>query len=146
MKRITLFSLVLSAAACSSSNQPTREEYDDTAQAIASTTATSNGGSSGGGDVAPMADTVSLSLGVMPQGISLMGDGHFQGTRLGVDYNYSLTCKSVAGVVAPCGPTTDQAAVEVAWSGNLTSTAVDASVTRTSTSTRWSIGPPSRWS
>jgi hypothetical protein len=131
MNRITLLSLVLAAAACSSSSQPTREEYDDTAQAIASTTATSNGGSSGGGDVASMADTVSLSLGVVPQGISLMGDGHFQGTRLGVDYNYSLTCKTAAGIAGACGPTTDQATVQVAWSGNLTSTAVDASVTRT---------------
>jgi hypothetical protein len=131
MNRITLLSLFLATAACSSSNQPTREEYDDTAQAIASNTSTSSGGSSGGGDVSSMADTVSLSLGVMPQGISLMGDGHFHGTRLGVDYNYSLTCKSVAGVVAACGPTTDQATVQVAWSGNLTSTAVDASVSRT---------------
>jgi hypothetical protein len=131
MNRITLLSLVLAAAACSSSSQPTREEYDDTAQAIASTTATSNGGSSSGGDVASMADTVSLSLGVMPQGISLMGDGHFHGSRLGVDYNYSLTCKTAAGIASACGPTTDQATVQVAWSGNLTSTAVDASVTRT---------------
>ncbi len=131
MNRITLLSLALAAAACSSSSRPTREEYDDTAQAIASTTATSNGGSSGGGDVASMADTVSLSLGVVPQGISLMGDGHFHGSRLGVDYSYSLTCKTAAGIVGPCGPTTDQATVQVAWSGNLTSTAVDASVTRT---------------
>ena len=97
--RITMLTLGLATAACSSSaNQPTPAEYDDTAQAIASTTSTSNGGSSAGGDVASMADTVSLSLGVMPQGISLMGDGHFHGSRLGVDYNYSLTCKSVAGL------------------------------------------------
>jgi hypothetical protein len=132
MNRITLLTLGLATAACSSSsNQPTATEYDDTAQAIASTTSASSGGNSSGGDVASMADTVSLALGVMPQGISLMGDGHFHGNRLGVDYNYSLTCKTVAGIVAACGPTTDQATVQVAWSGNLNSTAVDASVTRT---------------
>ena len=124
--------LGLSAAACSSSSGPTREQYDDTAQAIAATTATSGGG----GDVASMSDSVTISLGVMPTGFSLMGDGHFHGTRLGVDYNYSLTCKSAAGVVGVCGPTTDQATVQVAWSGNLTSTNADASVTRNGA---WSI-------
>lgn len=137
MNRITLLTLGLATAACSSStNQPTPAEYDDTAQAIASTTSTSSGGTSSGGDVASMADTVSLALGVLPQGISLMGDGHFHGTRLGVDYNYSLTCKTVAGIAAACGPTTDQATVQVAWSGNLTSTSVDASVTRSGS---WTI-------
>lgn len=130
MNRITLITLAL-ATACSSSNQPTREEYDDTAQAIASTTATSGSGGTSGGDVASMADTASLALGVTPQGITLMGDGHFQGSRLGVDYSYSLICKSVAGVVSVCGPTTDQATATVAWSGNLTSANVDASVSRT---------------
>jgi hypothetical protein len=132
MKYITLLTLGLTTAACSSSsNQPTTAEYDDTAQAIASTTSASTGGSSSsGGDVAAMSDTVSLSLGVMPAGISLMGDGHFHGSRLGVDYSYALTCKTVAGIAGPCGPTTDQATAEVAWSGTLNSTSVDASVTR----------------
>jgi len=138
MNRITLITLSLGLAttACSSSSKPTSAEYDDTAQAIASTTSTSNGDSASGGDVASMADAVSLSLGVVPTGISVMGDGHFQGSRLGVTYNYSLTCKTAAGVTAPCGPTTDQATVNVAWSGNLTSTAVDASVNRTGS---WTI-------
>jgi len=127
MKCILLTTLALStAAACTSKTTPTREQYDDTAQAIASTTSTSGGG----GDVASMSDSVTIALGTMPSGFSLMGDGHFHGTRLGVDYNYALTCKSVAGVVGVCGPTTDQASVQVAWSGNLTSSNLDASVTR----------------
>lgn len=134
MNRITLITVGLSIAACSSSSKPpTPEEYDATAQAIASTTATSG---SSGGDVASMADTASLALGVMPPGISVMGDGHFQGTRLGVTYNYSLTCKNLAGVAGVCGPTTNQATVSVAWSGNLTSANLDASVTR---SGNWTI-------
>jgi hypothetical protein len=132
MNRIPLITLALSLAACTSSNTPTREQYDDTAQAIASTTATSGGG----GDVASMSDSVSISLGAMPAGFSLMGDGHFHGSRLGVDYNYSLVCKSAAGVTAPCGPTTDQASVQVSWSGNLTSPNLDASVSRDGT---WSL-------
>lgn len=132
MNRIPFITLALSLAACSSSSTPTREQYDDTAQAIASTTAQSGGG----GDVASMTDSVTISLGAMPAGFSLMGDGHFHGSRLGVDYNYALVCKSAAGVTAPCGPTTDQASVDVSWSGNLSSPNLDASVTRDGT---WSV-------
>jgi hypothetical protein len=144
MKRISLFTLgatlgvglVTTACSSSSSSKPTAEEYDDTAQAISSTAAPSNAGTSSGGDVASMTDTVSLSLGVVPAGISLMGNGHFHGTRLGVDYDYSLTCKTLAGVAGACGPTTDSATAAVMWSGNLSSTAVDADVTRTGS---WSV-------
>lgn len=132
MSRITLITLVLSFAACSSSNTPTREQYDDTAQAIASTTATSGGG----GDVASMSDSVTIALGATPLGFSLMGDGQFQGSRLGVDYSYAITCKDASGLVGICGPTTDQATVDVAWSGDLVSTNVDASVSRDGS---WSI-------
>ena len=129
---ITLGTLGLSLAACSSKSTPTREQYDDTAQAIASTTATSGGG----GDVASMADSVTIAQGGMPTGFTLMGDGHFQGSRLGVSYSYSLACKNLAGAVGLCGATTDQATVQVAWSGNLTSASADASVTRNGS---WSI-------
>jgi hypothetical protein len=132
MNRITLLPLALSITACAANNTPTPEQYDDTAQAIASTTATGGGG----GDVASMSDSVAISLGTMPQGFSLTGDGHFHGSRLGVDYNYSITCKSATGVVGVCGPTTDQATVDVAWSGNLASTNVDASVMRSGS---WSL-------
>ncbi|HET7504793.1 MAG TPA: hypothetical protein VFK02_27410 [Kofleriaceae bacterium] len=133
MKRIILITLGSVLAACSSSSkQATPEQYDDTAQAIASTTATGNGG----GDVASMADTVTISLGAVPQGFTLMGDGHFQGSRLGVDYSYAITCKSLAGVVGACGPTTDQATVDVAWSGTLATANLDASVSRNGS---WSV-------
>lgn len=119
-------------AGCSSSNsKPTQEEYDDTAQAIGSTTATSNGGSSGGGDVASMSDSVQLALGVTPAGLTLSGSGagQFNGSKLGLNYAYSLTC-TTAGATAPCGVTTDTATAQVDWSGNLTTDAVTASVTR----------------
>lgn len=132
MNRIPFLILALSLAACSSSSTPTREQYDDTAQAIATTTAQSGGG----GDVASMTDSVTISLGAMPTGFALMGDGHFHGSRLGVDYNYAIVCKSAAGVTGPCGPTTDQASVDVSWSGNLASPNLDASVTRDGT---WSV-------
>jgi hypothetical protein len=132
MNRIILTTLALSLAACSSSSPPTREQYDDTAQAIASATATGGGG----GDVASMSDSVTIAQGALPQGFTLMGDGHFQGSRLGLDYSYSITCKTAAGVVGLCGLTTDQATVEVAWSGHLNTTNLDASVMRNG---MWSI-------
>jgi hypothetical protein len=132
MNRITLLPFALSIAACSSSSTPTRAQYDDTAQAIASTTATGGGG----GDVGSMADSVTIAQGAMPTGFTLMGDGHFHGTRLGVDYSYSIVCKSAAGAVGACAPTTDQATVDVAWSGNLNTASVDASVSRNGS---WSI-------
>jgi hypothetical protein len=131
MNRIALLPLVLSFAACMSS-KPTREQYDDTAQAIASTTATSGGG----GDVGSMTDSVTIAQGAMPTGFTLMGDGHFQGTHLGLDYSYTIVCKTAAGAASACNPTTDQASVDVAWSGDLATTYVDASVMRTGS---WSI-------
>jgi hypothetical protein len=133
MNRITWIILGSSLVACSSSSSPpTREQYDDTAQAIASATAPSGGG----GDVASMTDTVTISLGAMPSGFSLSGNGHFQGSRLGLDYDYAITCKNVAGTVGLCGPTTDQASVDVSWSGNLDTANVDASVSRDGS---WSV-------
>lgn len=129
MNRITWLSLGLAlatTAACSSDDdKPSQAEYDDTAQAIASTTSQSGGG----GDVASMSDSITLSLGTLPTGISLSGDGHFQGSRLGVMYDYSLTCKT-AGVTGPCASTTDEATVDVSWSGDLDTPALDASWSR----------------
>jgi hypothetical protein len=138
MKRMTqITSLVTllgaTTAACSSSHQPTREEYDDTAQAIASTTATGGGG----GDVASMSDSVTIALGTMPAGFSLSGSGQFRGSRLGVDYSYSIACENLAGApLTLCDRTTNEATVDVAWSGNLDTQYVDASVTRSGT---WTV-------
>jgi hypothetical protein len=127
MNRITWLTFGSLLVACSSSsNPPTREQYDDTAQAIASTTASAGGG----GDVASMADSVTISLGAMPAGFSATGSGHFRGNRLGVDYDYAITCKNAAGATNLCGPTTDQASVDVSWSGTLDTANVDADVTR----------------
>jgi hypothetical protein len=130
MYRMTTLSLTsgLLFAACSSGSQtPTSEQYDDTAQAIASQTATSGGG----GDVASMADSASIALGALPLGFALTGDGHIHGTRLGVDYSYAITCKNLAGAaLVACDATTNEAAVQVNWSGTLDTPALTASVTR----------------
>jgi hypothetical protein len=134
MNRITLITLGLATAACSSSSkQATPEQYDDTAQAIASTTATAGGG----GDVASMADSVNIALGTPPAGFTLQGDGHFHGSRLGVDYGYAITCTNLAGAtLTTCDHTTNQATVDVSWSGSLTSPNLDATVSRDGT---WTV-------
>lgn len=127
MKRITYIALGLTFVACSSSDEPTREEYDDTAQAIASSTSTG----SGGGDVASMSDSVTISLGTLPLGISLQANGEFQGSRAGLDYSYRVTCKNAAGTtLTACNATTNEAAVDVTWAGSLASPSLDASVSR----------------
>jgi hypothetical protein len=126
MNRITLITL-LSAAACSSSNTPTPEEYEDTAQAIGSTIATGGGG----GDAASMSDSVAISLGAMPLGLAVRGDARIGGNRLGVEYTYTAVCKDAAGAtLAVCNRTTDSAELDVAWSGDLETPNLSASVSR----------------
>lgn len=131
MMRTSLLSFVLAStlAACGSDDKstPTPEQYDDTAQAIASQTATSGGG----GDVAAMSDSVNLSLGTMPLGFTLTGDGHFQGSHLGIDYSFDVNCKNLTGdVLGVCDGTTNEASVDVNWSGDLQTQYLDASVSR----------------
>lgn len=119
--------------ACTSTREPTPEEYDDTAQAIGSTVATGGGG----GDVASMADSVRIALGAMPGGFSLEADGDIHGSRLGLDYRYAIACENLAGAaLARCDATTNDATVEVEWSGNLDTPNLDAAVARSGT---WSV-------
>ncbi|MBC7978627.1 MAG: hypothetical protein H7138_26880 [Myxococcales bacterium] len=131
MKRIILLSFVTlgtSLLGCSDSNtKPTPEQYDDTAQAIASQTSTSGGG----GDVASMSDSVNIALGNMPLGFALTANGEYRGSRLGVDFSYAINCKNLAGVsLGICDATTNEASVDVNWSGELDSPNLDASVSR----------------
>lgn len=125
MNRITLITL-LSAAACSS-NTPTPEEYEDAAQAIGSTIATGGGG----GDAASMSDSVAIALGANPLGLTVRGDASVAGNRLGVEYTYTAVCKDAAGAtLARCDRTTDSALIDVAWSGDLDTPNLSASVSR----------------
>lgn len=123
----SLLGLGLGLGCSSSSSTPTAEQYDDTAQAIASQTSTGGGG----GDVASMSDSVNIALGTMPVGFALSGNGHFQGSRLGVAFDYAITCKNLAGLsLGTCDATTNAATVNVSWSGNFASPNLDAAVTR----------------
>lgn len=139
----TSLGLALATCACSSTSdsRPTAAQYDDTAQAVAATTAskrpssaraaTANATDDSSGDLATMSDTLTLSAGALPLGMSLGTNGHFQGSHLGLACDYALMCKSSSGASVSCGATADQAAVEVAWSGTLSTGPVTAQVART---------------
>lgn len=142
MKRIAWITLGLSMAACtaSSTTSPaTEQDYEDTAQAIASSTAASgrSGGGLGGGDVIAIGDAVSLARGVLPLGFLRGSDGHFRGNHLGVDHNFTVTCKDAAGAVqTACDKTTDSATIELEMTGNLDTPNLTASIDREGT---WTI-------
>jgi hypothetical protein len=64
--------------------------------------------------------------------LSAMGSGAYQGTYLGLQYEYSITCKDVGGTVQPaCDDATDSANLIVDWHGNLDLPRYDATVDRT---------------
>lgn len=128
-----VFPLTLIACGGSSSGTVTRSDYDATASAIA----TASAGNGNGGDTKSMKDTVGIALGVPTLGITLAADGHFEGTVGSLDFSYGISCEDASGAaLSACGPTTDSAAVDVSWSGSLTTAALSTSVSR---SGDWSI-------
>jgi len=78
-------------------------------------------GGGSGGALASMEDSAKMATGIFPFGFVTSASGEIQGTHLGLDYAYELTCEDEAGnALHPCDDTTDSAAVSVAWSGTLT--------------------------
>ncbi len=121
-----LGSLVVTAA-CTSSHTVTPAEYDDTAQAVGSTASGTSGG-----DVVAMTDVMVIAHGGLPLGFALSTDGHVHGTRVGLDYDYALTCSDTAGTTLPsCGATTDGVDVSLTLTGQLLTGGFDASMSRT---------------
>ena len=140
MKPITWITFSLAIGACSSSSSTTpatSADYDDAAQTIATSTATTSGSTVQAGEVLAMADSVSLALGRLPLGFLRSGDGRIHGNRMGIDHNFTITCKDAAGAtLAQCDKTTDSATVEVQFSGDIKTPNLTASVDRHGT---WTI-------
>jgi hypothetical protein len=114
----------LLAVACSSG--PSDEDYDDVAASVGALTANDSGG-----EVGSMDDSVVAAEGGSPDGLTASGSGSYQGTRLGLEYQYDLTCLDASGqTLASCGENTDTAHVTVAWSGDLTLPRYSASISR----------------
>jgi hypothetical protein len=114
--------------------QPTTEDVEDTAQAIG--TVTMSGGISGGaGDVVSMSDAMILSRGEMPFGFALRAGGkQIHGDRMGVDDSFTVTCKDSSGAaLTKCDSTTDQAQIDVSWSGSLKTPMFESEVSRQGT-------------
>jgi hypothetical protein len=129
----SLSSLIVAIAGCSSNGNSSQSvaagpnDYDDVAQAVGSVVATTGGG----GEVGSLADSVDLAVGVVPLGIAVDASGEFAGSRLGLDYDYQLSCKDAAGAaLSACGLTTNTANVKVDWSGDLGLPNFSAAVTR----------------
>ncbi len=134
MKTLALASTMALFAACTSSNDSssniTQDEYDDVAQSVGRSTTTT----SGGGEVGAMADVVVIATGTLPLGFSLDANGKIDGSHLGVDYSYQVTCKDASGMtLATCTSLTDSASVSLSWSGNLTLPEFSSSVSRDGT-------------
>lgn len=132
MKSLIFACSILAVAACTDTGSKdtsiTSDEYDDVARSVGGSTATGGGG----GDIGAMADTVTIARGTMPIGFTLDASGSISGTHLGLDYQYTLTCKDVNGVVLPaCTAATDNAYASLMWSGSLTLPNFSASVDRT---------------
>jgi hypothetical protein len=118
----------LFALAGCSADKPTENDYDSVAQALGGTAATNDGG----GEIGTMIDVSAIATGSPRIGINLDASGSFSGTRLGVTYDYDVTCANTAGQpLDPCSSASDSAEVNVKWSGELTTAVLSGSVSRT---------------
>jgi hypothetical protein len=107
---------LLTGVGCTTTTQPTAADYDDVAQSLSSVTATSGGG----GEVGSLSDSVTLSIGSATPGISLKAAGEFSGSRLGMSYDYAISCDDASGAkMTSCDGNSADASVKVKWSGNL---------------------------
>jgi hypothetical protein len=112
-------------AACSGTDTPTENDYDDVAQALGGVAATDDGG----GEVGTLIDASVIATGSSADGISLHASGKFSGNRLGITYDYDVSCADSSGKpLDPCTSASDSADVSVKWSGELATAVLNASV------------------
>jgi hypothetical protein len=119
-------SALVTTVGCKKSDEPTDEDYDDVASAVGALVSNDSGGETGS-----MEDSIDIASGELPDGVSQMGSGSFQGLRAGLTYEYSVTCKDAGGAVQEaCDAQTDSANLVVDWSGELNLPRYQASVAR----------------
>lgn len=120
--------ILLAIAGCSDADKPTDDDYDGVAQALGSVTATDGGG----GEVGTLVDVSVIASGTPRTGINLMASGEFSGNKLGVTYDYDVTCADSAGAkLDSCTNASDSADVNVKWSGELSTAILSGVVSRT---------------
>jgi hypothetical protein len=119
--------VLLSIGAGCGADKPTENDYNSVAQALGSVTATNDGG----GEVGSMVDASAIVTGSPSAGISIDASGSFSGNRLGVMYDYKVTCADAAGAaLEKCSNASDSADVTVKWSGELTTAVLSGAVSR----------------
>lgn len=119
MKKLVLAllpALTLGLVACDD-EQPTDADYDEVAAGLAQLVSDGEGG----GDVGAMEEAVALALGDVPIGLTLSGEGAYEGVHAGLRYAYDVTCQNAAGrTMLVCDERTDAASVVISWDGDLT--------------------------
>lgn len=131
--RLSWFSSALIASAfaaggCGQAGQPSEEDYDDVAQGVSMLVSDGENG----GDVGSMNDSIALAGDEMPEGFTRQGTKSVQGMRGALQYDYTITCRDSADAeLSDCGPSTDSAHVQVAWTGDVQTARYDVSVART---------------
>jgi hypothetical protein len=108
--------LVACAGSGTATVTTTDAEYDSTAQAIAS----SSRPSGGGGELDAMIDVTVLARGGLVPGFSFDADGRFHGRHGSFDISVAVACRNADGdSQLLCDAFTDEADVDVSWSGSL---------------------------
>ena len=101
-----------SLIACADSGpEPTDADYDQVAQSL---------GAASPGESNAVSITGQLATGTVPLGLTLIGNGHFQGSLFGVDFSLTIECRDAGGAVTACGDNAASASIDTAWSGELT--------------------------
>ena len=123
--------LCATTAGCDADDTPTQQDYDDVATAMSSALVTEDQG-----DVASMDDVLLIAEGDTPSGMD-QDDGTYVGGTASFEYRYRVECTDASGTALQvCDETTDEAAVDVEWSGTLSTTRYDTRVERTGS---WSL-------
>ncbi|HEY4244756.1 MAG TPA: hypothetical protein VGM88_33305 [Kofleriaceae bacterium] len=138
MKRLAYLLLALPLIpACSSNDNSGDDTNTSSTDQDVTARAVGQSASQQGGDASAMASVTAIAQGQTPLGFTLSGDGSFQGSTLGIDYDFSLTCKDASGnTQVACDATTDSADASVDWSGSLSVGTLSTSIDR---SGDWSI-------
>lgn len=97
--------------------------HDDDAHGVAMSIASTLRPAAGGGELGAMLDVAALVRGAMPAGFREDG-GTVRGQHAGFAFDYRLACRDDHNRAIACGQRSDNADVDVTWSGVLASDAL----------------------
>jgi hypothetical protein len=116
---------------CETSDEPSQQDYDDVATAMSSALVSEDEG-----DIVAMGEVVLLVEGSMPSDMEEDGDVYVGGTAT-FEYRYAVQCNDASGVAqSACDDATNDARVDIDWTGTLSSSRYDTQIERSGT---WSL-------